>query len=194
MLGSIDAGHDDVTLTANTGAILDGTGGESSPTEPNVTGGVVALNAATTVGSTDDRVYVSAGSIESTTPADGQFINVPATPYPALPLVNGVSPVTEYAAYAHAQVQAPQQLPITLIGAPVRMAAPIEVTADLLGIALPAGVDMSASEQDATMGTASKPIFGGNDDEIERQKSITRLKKKVPKQSRRNAAPTKWEG
>jgi hypothetical protein len=194
VLGTIDAGSSDVSLTSVLGAILDGISGGSSPGNPNVTGGHVTLDSATTVGTIDDRVYVSAASIDSATPSAGQYINIPPTPYPALPLVNGVSPVTEYAAYAHAQVQAPQQLPITLTGLPVRMAAPIEVTADLLGIALPSGVDATATQQDATMGTASQPIFGGNDDEIGRNK-LLKSKKKAPKQSRRNdAKQTKWEG
>jgi hypothetical protein len=195
LLGSIDAGRNDVTLNSTTGAILDGISGGSSPKNPNVNGGSVALNAATTVGTFDDRVFVNADSIESTTPAAGQFINIPPTPYPGLPLLPGVSPVTEYAAYAHAQVQPPQQLPLTLIGQPLRMADPMDVSADLLGIALPAGVDSSASQQDSSMGTESKPIFGGNDDEVGRKKLSSRLKKKSLKQSKRNAtSSTKGEG
>jgi filamentous hemagglutinin family protein len=195
VLGSIEAGTGDVSLTSITGAILDGISGGSNTTTPNVTGGTVTLDAATTVGSIWDRVYVNAaGSIQSTTPTASQYINAPPTPYPALPLVIGVSPVTEYAAYAQAQVQAPQQLPITLIGQPVRMAPPIEVTADLFGIALPSGVDSTATQQDTTLGTASQPIFGGNDDEILRIKD-QKLKRKAPKTSRRNdVKQTKWEG
>jgi hypothetical protein len=195
VLGTIMAGNGDVTLTSATGAILDDISGGSSQDKPNVTGGKVALDAATTVGTADNRVYVNAKTITSTTPTNDQFINAPPTPYPALALVNGVSPVTEYAAYAQAQEQMPQQLPITLIGLPVRMAPPIQVTADLYGIALPAGVDSSAAAQDTTMGTESAPILGGNDEEIGRKKSILTPRKKVPKQSMRNVVKhTSQEG
>jgi hypothetical protein len=159
-----------------------------------VTGGTVALNAATTVGTFGDRVFVNAHSIGSTTPAANQFINIPPTPYPGLPLVSGVSPVTEYAAYAQSQVQPPQQLPITLIGVPARIAQPMDVSANLLGIALPAGVDSSAVQQDSTLGTASKPIFGGNEDELGRKKAAAAGKKKSLKQSKRNVNSTKGEG
>ena len=179
VLGTIEAGSGDVTLTSSTGSILDGISGRSSPSNPNVTGGAVTLSAAGTVGTIWDRVYINGTSITATTTPGGQFINTPPTPYPALPLVPGVSPVTVYAGYAQAQVQPPQQLPITLIGQPVRLAPPIAVTADSLGISLPVGVESNATQQDATMGTATVPIFGGNDDEIGRKKATLRLKKKA---------------
>jgi hypothetical protein len=62
------------------------------------------------------------------------------------------------------------------------MAPPIGVVADLLGIALPAGVNSDAVQQDSTMGTTSEPIFGGNDDEIGRKK-VLKPKRKAPVQT-----------
>jgi hypothetical protein len=174
VLGTLDAGTGAVALRSVTGSILDGIGGGSSTGNPNVTGGAVTLYvAAGTVGTIGDRVYINSASIETTAPANAQFINTPPTPYPALPLIAGVSPVTVYGANSQAQVQQPQQLPITLIGQPLRLAPPIAVTTDFLGIALPAGVDVDATQQDSTMGTASEPILGGNDDEIGRKKTRT---------------------
>jgi hypothetical protein len=179
MVGKIDAGSFDVTLGSTSGSILDGIVGRSSTKNPNVTGGLVTLTAANTVGTIYDRVYINAVFIDATA-AGGQFINTPPTPYPAIPLVEGVSPVTVYAAYAASQVQPPQQLPITLIGQPLRLAPPIAVTADLLGIALPSGVDVNAEQQDATMGTVTVPIFGGNSDEIGRKKTAKSRKRLTP--------------
>jgi hypothetical protein len=111
-----------------------------------------------------------------------------------LPLVTGVSPVTVYDAYAHAQGQPAQDLPITLIGQPLRMAPPIAVAADLLGIALPVGVDATARQQDDSLDTVSKPIFGGNDAEVGRNKAHVKVKKQAPRQTKRTAKPTLREG
>jgi hypothetical protein len=195
VLGKIDAGASDVTLGSVAGSILDGISGHASTANPNVTGALVTLNAAKTVGSIYDRVYVNALTIDSSAATGDQFINTPPTPYPAIPLVTGVSPVTVYSAYAEAQVQPPQQLPITLIGQPLRMAPPIDVTANLFGIALPVGVDSTATQQDTKLDTASKPIEGGNDDEIGRKKSTLKLKKQTLNQSKRKVAKQpRWEG
>jgi len=137
----------------------------------SVVGGTVTLNAALSIGTLFDRVYVSSTSTIAT--ATDQFINDPLTPYPALPLLDGVSPVTVYQADAYAQIQPPQALPITAIGRPLQLAPPIEVAADSLGILLPAGAESEALQQDATMGTASLPRYGGNQDEIGRKKAAS---------------------
>ena len=81
-----------------------------------------------------------------------------------------------FSADSEAQIQPPQQLPITLIGQPVRLAPPIAVTAESLGISLPSGADAAATQQDAVMGTASEPISGGNEDEVGRKKTSLQLK------------------
>jgi hypothetical protein len=194
LIDSVNAGRGDVTLVSIAGPILDAISGGASATKPNVSGGIVTLNAAKAVGTNWDRVYVNAVTINSTTAVDRQFINAPPTPYLGLPLVNGVSPVTVFAAYAEAQVQSPQQLPITLIGLPMRMAPPIGVTTDSFGISLPGGVDSNAAQQDSTLDTASKPIEGGNDNEIGRQTTTLKLKTPALKQSKRNGVKqTQWE-
>jgi hypothetical protein len=195
LVDRVAAGTGDVTLTSASGSILDAIRGGSSPRNPNIIGGAVTLTAQGGVGTSTDRVYINGASIDVSGVTGDQFINVPPTPYPGLPLVPGVSPVTVYAAYAQAQVQPPQQLPVTLIGQPLRMAPPMDVTADLLGIALPAGVDVEAEQQDSSMDTASKPIFGGNDQEIGRKKALLKLKKKAPRQSKRELnKQTQWKG
>jgi hypothetical protein len=186
LVGSVDAGTSDVTLNSATGSMLDATGGLASPTNPNVIGGVVTVNVAGTVGVQSDRVYINATTIDTNASENDQFINIPPTPYPGLPLVAGVSPVTVYAANSQAQVQPPQQLPVTQVGLPLELAPPIDVAADLLGIALPEGVDAAATEQDATLDTASKPIFGGNDEEVGRKKAAAKAKQKGLKESTRS--------
>ncbi len=194
LVQSVDAGRGDVTLASLTGSILDGISGGASVAHPNITGGIVTLTAARTVGLISDRIYISADSYTATAPG-GIYINTPPTPYPDIPLVSGISPVTVFSALAHAQILPHQQLPITLIGQPIRMAPPIEVTAELLGIALPQGADSSAAQQDATMDTAPKPIFGGNEDEIGRKQVNMKVRKKAVKQSKLKAAPqTTWQG
>jgi hypothetical protein len=187
LLLSVDAGSGDVTLASNTGSVLDLIKGGASIANPNVRGGTVTLTAAKTVGLLNDPIWVDSTSYTAVAPS-GHWVNVAAvfSPYPYLPQVAGVSPVTVYAADAYAQLQPPQQLPITLIGQPLRMAPPIAVTADLLGIALPAGVDSDATQQDSTMGTATTPILGGNEDEIGRKKATLKLKKKSGAQTTRN--------
>ncbi len=186
LLDHVNAGTGDVTLRSAAGSILDGISGGSSPSNPNVSAGAVTLDAADTIGSLGDRVYINAASITATLPAADQFINTPPTPYPWLPLVAGVAPETVYAAYAHAQVQPAQDLPITVIGQPLRMAPPMAVAADLLGIALPAGVDAAARQQDDSLDTASKPIVGGNDVELGRDKAQVKAKKRqTPRQTKR---------
>jgi hypothetical protein len=81
-----------------------------------------------------------------------------------------------------------------LIGQPLELAPPIAVAADSLGIALPEGVDPTAARQDATMGTASVPIFGGNDAEIGRTKG-SKSKKKSSTKTTKNlvVGKTNWE-
>jgi hypothetical protein len=186
LVGVVNAGAGDVTLDSSAGSILDGVHGRSSDKHPNVTGGTVTLTAADTVGDANDRLYVHGTSIVAS--SSKQFINDPPTPYPAIPLADGVAPVTVYAANSQAQTQPPQQLPITLIGQPLRLAPPIAVTADSLGIALPDGVESDATQQDSTMGTESAPILGGNDDEIGRKKASQKVEKKDVKQTARRAA------
>jgi hypothetical protein len=178
LVGTVDAGSSDVTLTSATGSLLDASGGVTSPTSPNITGGLVTVNVAGTVGTESDRVYIDATKIATNASENDQFINIPPTPYPGLPLLAGVSPVTVFDANAQAQVQPPQELPVTQVGLPLELAPPINVAADLLGIALPDGVDAAATEQDATLDTASKPIFGGNDEEVGRKKAAAKAKKK----------------
>ena len=58
----------------------------------------------------------------------------------------------------------------------------------LLGIDLPDGVDAAATDQDATLDTASKPILGGNEDEVGRKKAAAAkaAKQKGLKESMRN--------
>ncbi len=175
LLQHVNAGSGHVTLGSGTGSVLDALEGGSSPIHPNVIGGTVTFNAARTVGTNGDAIWVDADSFVATAPG-GNWINVYFTPYPSIPSVPGVAPVTVYEALAQAQIQPPQQLPITVIGQPLRLAPPIEVTADLLGIALPPGADANATQQDMTLDTASKPILGGNDDEIGRTKARTRVR------------------
>jgi mucin-19 len=177
-LVSINAGAGNVTLGSASGSLLDGIPGGSTEDDPNVIAGTTTLTAAKTAGLLSDPLWVST-SYTVTAPG-GHWVNVSPvyTPYPALPTLATVSPVTVYAAYASTQTEPPQQLPVTLIGQPVRVAAPIAVTAESFGIALPSGADADATEQDAVMGTASEPISGGNEDEIGRKKKSLRLDQK----------------
>jgi hypothetical protein len=188
---SVDAGSGGATLSSATGSILDAISGGATSSDPNVRAGTVTLTAANTIGLISDPIWVDAASYTANAPK-GHWVNVPPvlTPYPDLPLLVGVSPVTVYEANAQAQILPPQQLPITLIGQPMRMAPPIAVTADLFGIALPAGVGANATQQDASMGTAIVPIYGGNDDEIGRKKATLRLKKNSDGRSTQNIVKT----
>jgi hypothetical protein len=173
---AVNAGRGAVSLASLAGSLLNGVSGGASVTKPNVTGGVVTLNGAGTVGTQGDRVYVDAGALTAAAPG-GAFINTPPTPYSYLPLLQDASPVTVHAAFATAQFHPPLQLPITSIGQPLPTALPMNVSADSLGIALPDGVLVDATQQDATMDTASKPILGGNEEEIGRAKAASRSRK-----------------
>jgi hypothetical protein len=170
-LVSIDAGTGDVTLASASGSLLDGIAGGSTKSNRNVIAGTTTLTAANRAGTPIDPLWVS--DAYTVTAAGGHWINVPPTPYPGLPTSDTISPVTVFSADSTAQTEPPQQLPITLIGQPVRLAPPIAVTAESLGISLPTGADAAAAQQDATMGTASDPISGGNEDEIGRKKKTS---------------------
>jgi len=177
-LVTLNAATGDVTLTSISGSLLDGIKGGATIDNPNVVGANVTLSAAKAIGNIADPIWVQGTYTE--TDGTGHWINVPPvlTPYQWLPLLQGVSPVTIYAANSQAQNQAPQQLPITLIGQPLRQADPIDVSVNALGIDLPDGVAPYAVEQDSTMGTSSEPILGGNDTQLGRKHSTDRSKKK----------------
>jgi mucin-19 len=172
---SVNAGTGSVTLASADGSLLDGIKGGSTTNNRNVIAGTTTLSAAHKAGTPIDPLWVS--DTYTVTAPGGHWINIQPEPYPALPTINTASPVTVYSADAEAQIQPPQQLPITLIGQPVRLAPPIAVIAESLGISLPSGADAAATQQDAVMGTASDPISGGNEDEVGRKKTSLQLKK-----------------
>ena len=186
-LVSINAATGDVTLTSISGSLLDGIKGGATVDNPNVVGANVTLTAAKAIGNIADPIWVQ--GVYTFTAGTGHWINVPPvlTPYQWLPLVQGVSPVTVYAANSQAQRQSPQDLPITLIGQPAPQANPIDVSVNSLGIELPDGVAPYAVEQDSTQGTSSQPILGGNDSELGRKHSLAKTKKKGVRQSKRNS-------
>ncbi len=185
---SVNAGTGDVTLTSISGSLLDAiAGGGDDRYTPNVVGANVTLSAGKAIGNLADPIWVA--GVYTETELKGHWINVPPvlTPYQWLPTLPNVSPTTVFAANAQAQVQRPQSLPVTLVGQPAPQAEPIDVSVDSLGLLLPEGVSENATQQDATLGTASQPILGGNDSELGRKSSNSRSKKKGIRTSQRNS-------